>query len=60
VNTRPNTDTPGMPKNLAVPSTFRISAPAPVARVSGSMPSTKAEGRHQDRPRPRARGLHRR
>ena len=34
--------TPSMPKNTAVPSAWRISAPAPVASASGTTPKMKA------------------
>jgi hypothetical protein len=36
VNRRPNSVTPSIPKNTAVPSDRRISAPAPVATASGT------------------------
>ena len=42
-----------MPKNTAVPSAWRISAPAPVAITSGSTPRMKAKRGHQDRPQAR-------
>ena len=46
-----------MPKNTAVPSDWRISAPAPVAMASGTHAEDEGEGGHQDRPQPRARRL---
>ena len=55
-----------MPKNTAVPSAWRISAPAPVANTSGTHAEDEGEGGHQDRaqagaarraPRPRRRLL---
>src|SRR5579872_6334416 len=39
----PNSVTPIMPLNTAVPSERRISAPAPVARTSGTTPRMKAK-----------------
>ena len=38
----PNSVTPTMPLNTAVPSARRISAPAPVAMTSGTTPRMKA------------------
>ena len=38
----PNSVTPNMPANTAVPSEWRISAPAPVATTSGKTPRMKA------------------
>ena len=43
MKSRPNAVTPSMPKNTAVPSDCRISAPAPVAITSGTTPRMKAK-----------------
>src|ERR1700730_8266951 len=43
VNSRPNPVTPSIPENTAVPSDWRISAPAPVATMSGATPRMNAK-----------------
>ena len=40
---RPKPVTPTIPKNTAVPSAWRSSAPAPVASSSGTLPRMKAK-----------------
>ena len=52
--------TPSMPQNTAVPSDWRISAPAPVAIISGSTPRMKAKDVIRIGRKPHARGLGRR
>jgi len=42
VKIRPKKVTPSMPKNTAVPSDWRISAPAPKLTTSGTTPRMKA------------------
>ena len=42
MKTRPKKVTPIMPKNTAMPSAWRISAPAPLANASGATPKMKA------------------
>ena len=42
VRNMPNSVTPNMPLNTAVPSVRRISAPAPWASISGTTPRMKA------------------
>ena len=42
VRKMPNSVTPSMPLNTAVPSVCRISAPAPCAIISGTTPRMKA------------------
>jgi len=43
VNSNPKSVTPSIPKNTAVPSAWRISAPAPVANTKGTTPRMKAK-----------------
>ena len=54
---RPKNVTPSMPQNTAVPSDWRISAPAPVANDQRHHAEDEGERGHQNRPQPRPRGL---
>ena len=55
----PNSVTPSMPLNTAVPSVCRISAPAPRAIISGTTPRMNAHAGHHDRPQPQPAGFER-
>jgi hypothetical protein len=48
--------TPSIPNSTAVPSDWRISAPAPLATARGATPKMNERG-HQNRAKPRAGGV---
>ena len=56
----PNSVTPSIPLNTAIPSDRRISAPAPLATHQRNDAENERERSHQDRPQAKPRGFLRR